>query len=93
MILGENSQTLPNTGLLIFYIETLTMKFLIIFLSYFTLCNNLIYSQNSDTTKVWHLKQEATKLYETYRYDSAAHYYFQVAEIYTQQKKWINSIY
>ncbi|NOQ26717.1 MAG: tetratricopeptide repeat protein [Bacteroidales bacterium] len=68
------------------------MKLLIVFLSYFTLCNSLIYSQQTDTLEVLFLQQKATKLYETFKYDSAAHYYFRVAEIYEQQRNWINSV-
>ena len=62
------------------------------FLGCITLYNNLIYSHQIDTSEVWHLKHKATELYEKFKYDSAAHYYFQVAEIYEQQKNRIKSV-
>lgn len=68
------------------------MKLLIIFLGCFTLCISLTFSQQTDTSEVWQLEQKATELYETFKFDSAAHCYFQVAEIYTQQEEWVNSV-
>lgn len=57
-----------------------------IFISFFS---KQLHSQ-PDTLEMNQFEKEASRLFEIFKYDSAAHYYFLSAQLYEQQENWIS---